>query len=154
LGGRDIARMPIGTLRKHMKLMITPPAFFDARIEENLKIAGIETHSPDLKTLFHALSLPMPFLNKKASELSYGEQQRLNLVRALLVRPQLLLLDEPTQGLDARLIEDVFRLLMGLCQEEGLGLLIASHTDLPDFVRSDTTFRRITLSPLTGKGSF
>lgn len=143
LDGQDITRMPIGRLRKRIKFMITPPAFFDAKIEESFKIVGITKGSPEMEALFHALNLPMSTLNKMAFELSYGEQQRLNLARALLIRPQLLLLDEPVHGMDKGLIEEVFRLLTGLCKKEGLGLLIASHTDFPDFVRSSRAFKRV-----------
>jgi len=86
---------------------------------------------------------------KRASELSYGEQQRVNLVRVLLAGPRLLLLDEPTQGMDATLVEDVFFFLRELCQKDGLGVLLAAHSNAPGDIASDKTYRRVELQGLS-----
>jgi cystine transport system ATP-binding protein len=59
-------------------------------------------------------------------ELSGGQQQRVGIVRALALRPQLLLFDEPTSALDPELVGDVLRLIKELA-EEGWTMVIVTH---------------------------
>ncbi len=61
-----------------------------------------------------------------ASELSYGNQRRVELARALATKPRLLLLDEPTAGMNPAETEDLGNLLLQL-QREGLTLLVIEH---------------------------
>lgn len=143
----DIVKLPIRAVRGQVKLMLSPPAFFDTTIKENLQIVR-SINDSCLRRVFSALRLPWAYLQKKASELSYGEQQRVNLARAILAKPRLLLLDEPTQGMDSALVEDVFVFLQELCKEEGLGILLAAHSDAPEAVAIDKAYRRVELHGL------
>src|SRR5690606_25262308 len=61
------------------------------------------------------------------SELSGGERQRVALARALLFSPRLILADEPTGALDEENARTVIELLRGLCREEGIAAVVASH---------------------------
>ena len=76
--------------------------------------------------------------------LSGGQQQRVFIARALLNRPQLLLMDEPTSGVDVRTRHDVMHLVADL-NAEGLAVVITTHdlngiaTHLPDLVCLNTT---------------
>ncbi|MGB0682799.1 MAG: ABC transporter ATP-binding protein [Magnetovibrionaceae bacterium] len=63
----------------------------------------------------------------RPARLSGGEQQRVAIARALANAPQLLLADEPTGNLDPNTAEDVFGLLLKLCQGAGLAALVATH---------------------------
>lgn len=68
-------------------------------------------------------------LNKYPYEISGGEQQRINIIRALSLRPKILLCDEPTGNLDSKNSEKVATLLKGLAADFGATLLVVTHDD-------------------------
>ncbi len=76
-----------------------------------------------VEALFPALA---GLRNRPAGFLSGGEQQMLKLARALLTNPDILLLDEPTEGLAPTVVQDMGRWLRGL-RDEGLGILLAEQ---------------------------
>lgn len=67
------------------------------------------------------------YADRRAGRLSLGNKQRLSLARALLHGPELLILDEPVNGLDPAGIVEVRRLLRRLADEEGVAVLMSSH---------------------------
>lgn len=66
-------------------------------------------------------------LEHRVAELSGGEQQRTALARALIMKPALLLADEPTGNLDSRAGDIVFNLLEQLCREGSLAVIMVTH---------------------------
>jgi lipoprotein-releasing system ATP-binding protein len=68
-------------------------------------------------------------LNKYPFEISGGEQQRVNIIRALSLRPKILLCDEPTGNLDSKNSEKVASLLKNLAAEFKATLLVVTHDD-------------------------
>lgn len=68
-------------------------------------------------------------LEKYPYEISGGEQQRVNIIRALSLKPKILLCDEPTGNLDSKNTEKVATLLKNLAQEYGATLLVVTHDD-------------------------
>ena len=70
------------------------------------------------------------FENKRADELSGGQRQRVGIARALVQRPRILLVDEPTSSLDPRTSETVMALITGLAAEDKIPALVNIH-DVP-----------------------
>jgi lipoprotein-releasing system ATP-binding protein len=68
-------------------------------------------------------------LDKYPYEISGGEQQRVNIIRALSLRPKILLCDEPTGNLDSKNSEKVATLLKNLASDFGATLLVVTHDD-------------------------
>lgn len=67
------------------------------------------------------------FAKRLISRLSGGQQQRILLARALVNRPQLLIMDEPTTGMDEQSTEDFYRLLRKINLEQGVTVLMVTH---------------------------
>ncbi len=80
------------------------------RIDEIVKLVGLENRIKD-----------------KVSKYSLGMRQRLGIAQAILHRPKLLILDEPTNGLDPEGIKEVKVLLKKLAEQENMAILISSH---------------------------
>ena len=80
------------------------------RIDEVVKLVGLENR-----------------INDKVGKYSLGMRQRLGVAQAILHKPNLLILDEPTNGLDPEGIRDLRNLLVKLAKEENMGILISSH---------------------------
>jgi ABC-type lipoprotein export system ATPase subunit len=82
----------------------------------------------DSKTLAQILGVTH-CLEKYPFEISGGEQQRINIIRALSLRPKILLCDEPTGNLDSKNTEKVATLLKNLASDYGATLLVVTHDD-------------------------
>lgn len=77
--------------------------------------------------LLERVGLDAAMADKRADALSGGQRQRVGIVRALMQRPELLLVDEPTASLDPRTSRQIMRLIVELCAERGLAAVINIH---------------------------
>ena len=84
-------------------------------------------NSDRAKQLISSVGLPIDALHRFPSELSTGQRQRVALARALAVKAKLLLLDEPTAGLDVISQAHILSIVRSLPEKEGMSILYISH---------------------------
>ncbi|MCB2154195.1 ATP-binding cassette domain-containing protein [bacterium] len=119
--------------RRQVVYVTQRPTLLDESVLGNLKrpfdyaIANSGFPEHRAKDLVAELRLENGVMEKNARELSVGQQQRVCLVRSLLVEPKVLLLDEPTSALDEEAVAIVEELLDAESKRTGLALLVVTH---------------------------
>ena len=106
--------------------------FVDLTVEENLRLgAYVRSDKEGVRQDFDRVFALFPRLaerrRQQAGTLSGGEQQMLAISRALLMRPLLLMLDEPSFGLAPLVVAEIFRVLGAINRDEGVSLLIVEQ---------------------------
>ncbi|HTS63406.1 MAG TPA: urea ABC transporter ATP-binding subunit UrtE [Candidatus Acidoferrales bacterium] len=104
--------------------------FSHLTVEENLRVGlgirknGPRSIPPRIFDLFPALKSMMKRLG---GDLSGGQQQQLAIGRALVLEPKLLILDEPTEGIQPNIVHEIGDIILKLNQEQGLTLLLVEQ---------------------------
>ena len=105
--------------------------FVDLTVTENLKLGAYTRRERSLKSEIGRIAEYFPWMSERggqrAGTLSGGEQQMLALGRALMSRPRLLLLDEPSLGLAPMIVREFFRIVRMLNETEGLTVLVVEQ---------------------------
>lgn len=120
----------IQTARKHMSGIVEQPAFYPyMNAYDNLKVHAILCDIHDTQRINHLLKVVglQDVGRKKVRNFSLGMKQRLGIARALLSNPDIIVLDEPTNGLDPEGIIDLRNLIKQLNSKYGITFLICSH---------------------------
>ena len=134
----DIVRKGVSLVpeRRHIFAQLT--------VEENLKVAAAtrterQKTARDLEELYERFPILGERRSSRGGNLSGGQQQQLAIARALLTRPQLLLVDEPSLGLAPLLVERVFDSLATL-RDEGVSILLVEQNALATIEMSDRIY--------------
>jgi ABC-2 type transport system ATP-binding protein len=127
--GQDVGPNGRGPWARVGHLVETPSAYPELTARENLQVAA-RLHSilqaEATTRVIEQLKLGA-YADRKAGTLSMGNLQRLGLARALLHQPELLILDEPANGLDPAGVVEIRELLRWLAHENGVTIFMSSH---------------------------
>lgn len=118
----------IGLLRQTGSLIESPSGYLHLTARENLAIAA-DLKGVDRKDIDRVLDVVhlTSAANRKVGQYSLGMKQRLGIATALLGSPKLLILDEPTNGLDPAGIQEMRSLIAAMPETTGATVLISSH---------------------------
>ncbi|WP_419660775.1 ABC transporter, ATP-binding protein [Desulfosarcina variabilis str. Montpellier] len=131
--GRTFHRIPMPTYRRLVTYVDQTPIMLNMSVRENLELpftyaSADAAYDPEaaLKSM-DALNLDHGLLDQHAGKLSGGQMQRISLLRALLIKPAIMLLDEPTSNLDADTVQAAERIIMQYARQDGGACMLATH---------------------------
>jgi ABC-2 type transport system ATP-binding protein len=145
--GHDVVRDPMAVQRLINRVSVEASFFKKLSPMENLsygaRLYGLNNRQAriQIREILNRLGLEASSVGKPVEEMSRGMQQKVAIARALLTRPAVLLLDEPTTGLDPRSKREVQSVVRELRDQEDTTILLTTH----DMVEADTLCDRIAI---------
>jgi len=145
--GHDVAKEPMSVRRLINRVSVEASFFKKLSPMENLmygaRLYGVQAQEArvQVKTILTRLGLEEKNIYRPMEEMSRGMQQKVAIARAFLSRPRLLLLDEPTTGLDPRSKQEVQAFVRELRDRHDTTILLTTH----DMLEADTLCDRIAI---------
>jgi cobalt/nickel transport system ATP-binding protein len=135
LWGREVASLKQGDICRQVGLVLQNPTdqLFAATVEEDVAFGprnlGLDDAEVE-KRVLESLSLvgALPLRTRAIHHISFGEQKRVAIAGVLAMGPAVILLDEPTAGLDPAGEAEIMRVLSRLNKERGITVLLATHS--------------------------
>jgi branched-chain amino acid transport system ATP-binding protein len=132
--GKDVTHFPTH-MKVELGIVLAPEGkhlFTGMSVHENLLMGAFpkkaKKHMGDsLEIVYSLFPILKERTKQKAGSLSGGEQQMVNIARALMTRPKLMMLDEPSQGLAPKLVAEVFETIEKMKTEIGLTILLVEQ---------------------------
>jgi putative ABC transport system ATP-binding protein len=131
--GRPIVDYAVTDLRRQVALVFQTPVMFPGTVSDNLAVAAELAAGDDgrfdqqASEVMLLAELDPSLLERPGGELSVGQKQRVNLARALMTSPQVLLLDEPTSALDPETARALMKTIGSLSEVRRLTIIVATH---------------------------
>jgi oligopeptide transport system ATP-binding protein len=139
--GEELTRLSPSSLRarrKEFQMVFQDPyaSLNPYRTVEQILMEPLQIHKMGdrdfrmrrVREMLEAVSLSESFLNRKPAELSGGQQQRVGIARGLILKPRLLVADEPVSALDASVQAQILNLMAELKRQYSLTLILISHS--------------------------
>ena len=128
LFGTDISSLDVRELRRRVGMVFQTPALIAGTVADNVSYGPrLRQEDCDPGEYLDLVQLERDLLNRPATALSVGQQQRMCIARALANHPEVLLLDEPTSALDQTAANTVLDLVCRLNRELGLTVIMVTH---------------------------
>jgi len=134
LDGVDIFTIDPVDLRRQIAMVLQKPFMFEGTVQSNLLLPFsyinsklISDNQNSVIGTMELTRLSPALLERNARSLSLGEQQRVNIARALITNPRVLLLDEPTSALDRPTADGLAATVKDICQNSMLAVVLVTH---------------------------
>ena len=140
LGGEDVTELHPESVRSRVLLVEQRPHIFAETLRQNLMFANDKASDEELREVLDTVGLTQWMRTRDGLETHLGEQgelvsggqaQRIALARALLASPDVLILDEPTAGVDIDTADALMREMLAAAQDDRRAVLVISHVSVP-----------------------
>jgi putative ABC transport system ATP-binding protein len=125
--GTDITTVDPLRLRRRVGMVFQRPTLFPGTVRDNLLVADGTASEETLEEMLATAGLEPGLLDRTGDDLSGGEAQRACLARALICRPEVLLMDEPTASLHPAAILALEATVQELCRDQSLDVIWVTH---------------------------